>query len=209
VLPREAKGVLQVDTLIVGNGCARRSVTQGFITVVLAGFPDFVRYNRDTPNRSGLPLEPAARSYFEHGGPDLVGVYVPWVIDIMPTASWVQLILGISLLFNVKSLLNRFYLSRIDADRMRAESAMSPLFGPTITVQEIAELAPSEKHRTPEARKQLDTILDQLTRQLEQSRRASRSVLVPMGEALSYHDVEEDIAALLHALRNFRDRLGT
>src|SRR5262245_1926354 len=56
VLPREAKDVLQVDTLIVGNGCARRSVTQGFITVVLAGFPDFVRYNRDTPNRSGLPL---------------------------------------------------------------------------------------------------------------------------------------------------------
>ena len=137
-----------------------------------------------------------------------MGVYAPWVIDIMPTASWVQLILGISLLFNAKSLLNRFYLSRIDADRMRTENAIPLLFGRAITVPEIAELTPSEKHRTPEARKQLDAILDQLTTQFERSRRASRSVLVPPGEELSYHDVEEDIAELLHALRNFRDRLG-
>ena len=209
VLPSEAKDVLQVDTLIVGNGCARRSVTQGFITVLLASFPDFVRYNRDTLNRSGLPLAPAAHSYFAQEEPDIVGVYAPWVIDIMPTASWVQLILGISLLFNAKSLWHRFYLSRIDANRMRTESAIPLLFGPGITVAEIAELAPSETHRTPEARKQLDTILDQLTTQFERSRRASQSVLVPMGEQLSYHDVEEDIAELLHALRNFRDRLGT
>ena len=152
VLPGEAKDVLQVDTLIVGNGCARRSVTQGFITILLASFPDFVRYNGDTLNRSGLPLAPAARSYFEQEGPDLVGVYAPWVIDIMPTASWVQLILGISFLFNAKSLLNRFYLSRIDADRMRTENAIPLLFGRAITVPEIAELTPSEKHRTPEAR---------------------------------------------------------
>jgi hypothetical protein len=209
VLPRGAKDVLQVDTLIVGNGCARRSVTQGFITVLLAEFPDFVRYNRDTVNRAGLALSPAARSYFEQEGPDIVGVYAPWVIDLMPTAGWVQLILGISLLFNAKSLLHRFFLSRIDASRMRTESALPRLFGPAITVGEIAELAPSEKHRTPEARRQLDTLLDQLTTLLERSRRAPRSVLVPMGEELSYHDVEEDIAHLLHALRNFRDRLET
>ena len=209
VLPREAKAVLQVDTLIVGNGCARRSVTQGFITVLTTGFPDFVRYNRDAINRTGLPLAPAARSYFEQEGPDIVGVYAPWVIDIMPTGSWVQLILGISLLFNAKSFLHRFYLSRIDANRMRAESAIPLLFGPAITVSEIAELAPSEKHRTPAVRRQLDAILDQLTALLEQSRRASRSMLVPMGEEMSYHDLEEDIADLLHALRTFRARLGT
>jgi hypothetical protein len=34
-------------------------------------------------------------------------------------------------------------------------------------------------------------------------------MLVPMGEEMSYHDLEEDIADLLHALRTFRARLGT
>jgi hypothetical protein len=63
--------------LIVGNRCARRSVTQGFITVLVAVFSDFVRYTHDTPNRTGLPFAPAAQSYFEHEGPDLVGVYAP------------------------------------------------------------------------------------------------------------------------------------
>jgi TRAP-type uncharacterized transport system substrate-binding protein len=208
VLPREAKDVLQVDTLIVGNRCARRSVTQGFMTVVDTVFPDFVRYNRATPNRTGLPLAPAAHSYFEHEGPDLVGVYAPWVIDIMPTATWVQLILGISLLFNAMGLWHRFQVSRLDKNRMRTESVIPLLFGPGVTVGEIAEMAPSEKHRTPEARKQLDTILDQLATLLERTRRESQSVLVPMGEEIRYHDLEKFIDDLLYALRTFRDRLG-
>jgi uncharacterized protein len=208
VLPGEAKDVLQVDTLIVGNRCTRRSVTQGFMTVLVTVFPDFVRYNRDTPNRTGLPLAPAAHSYFEHEGPDLVGVYAPWIIDIMPTATWVQLILGITLLLNAMSLWHRFHLSRIDKNRMRTESAIPLLFGPGVTVDEIAEMTPSEKHRTPEARKQLDTILDRLATLLERSRRESQSVLVPMGEEMNYHDQEKFIADLLYALRTFRDRLG-
>src|SRR5215468_9874445 len=178
VLPGEAKDVLQVDTLIIGNRCARRSVMQGFMTVLATVFPDFVRYNRDTPNRTRLPLAPAARSYFEHEGPDLVGVYAPWVIDIMPTASWIQLILGISLLFKAMSLWHRFRLSRIDKNRMRAESAIPLLFGPGVTVGEIAAMAPSEKHRTPEARQQLDTVLDQLTTLSERSRRGAQSMFV-------------------------------
>jgi uncharacterized protein len=208
VLPGETKDILQVDTLIVSNRCARRSVTQGFITVLVTVFPDFVRYNHDTPNRTGLPLAPAARSYFEHEGPDLVGVYAPWVIDIMPTASWIQLILGISLFFNAKSWWNRFHLSRIDANRMKTEDAIPLLFGLGVTVGEIAEMAPSEKHRAPEARAQLDSMLDQLATLLERSRRASQSVLVPMGEEINYHDQEKFIADLLYALRTFRDRLG-
>jgi GAF domain-containing protein len=126
----------------------------------------------------------------------------------MPTASWVQLILGISLLLNAMSLWHRFHLSRIDKNRMRTENAIPLLFGPGVTVGEIAAMAPSEKHRTPEARKQLDTILDQLAALLERSRRESRSVLVPMGEEIHYHNQEKFTADLLHALRAFRDRLG-
>jgi hypothetical protein len=208
VIPREAKDVLQVDTLIVGNRCARRSVTQGFMTVVDTVFPDFIRYNRATPNRTGLPLAPAAHSYFEQEGPDLVGVYAPWVIDIMPTATWVQLILGISLLLNGMSLWHRFQVSRIDKTRMRTENAIPLLFGPGVTVGEIAEMEPSEQHRTPEARKQLDSILDQLATLSQQSRRQSQSVMVPMGEEINYHQQEKFIDDLLYALRAFRDRLG-
>jgi hypothetical protein len=178
------------------------------MTVLLAVFPDFVRYNRDTPNRTGLSFAPAAHSYFEHEGPDLVGIYAPWVIDIMPTASWVQLILGVSLLLNAMALLHRFQVSRIDKTRMRTESVIPLLFSPGVTVGEIAEMEPTAKHRTPEARKQLDTVLEQLTALLERSRRESQSVLVPMGEEMRYHDLEKFIDELLYALRAFRDRLG-
>src|SRR4029450_6728845 len=77
LLPSEDKDVLRIDTLIVGNRCARWSATQAFITVLVTVFPDFVRYNRDTSNRTGLTLAPAARSYFTNEGPDIVGVYAP------------------------------------------------------------------------------------------------------------------------------------
>jgi hypothetical protein len=69
-------------------------------------------------------------------------------------------------------------------------------------------MAPSEKHRTPEARAQLDTILEQLTTLSERSRRQSQSMYVPMGEEMGYLIHEEHIADLLYALRAFRDRLG-
>jgi uncharacterized protein len=208
LLPSEAKDVLQVDTLIVGNRCARRSATQGFITVLATVFPDFVHYNRETPNRTGLPLAPAARSYFDDDGPDILSVHAPWVVDIMPAASWVQLILAVSLLLNAKSMWHRFRLRRIHANRRRTEKAISLLVGSGVTVSEIADMAPSEKHRTPEARAQLDAIIDQLATVLERSRQQSQSVLVPMGEEITYCDQEGDIADLLDALRAFRDRLG-
>jgi hypothetical protein len=93
-------------------------------------------------------------------------------------------------------------------NRRRTESAISLLFGSGVTVGEIAAMAPSEKHRRPETRAQLATIIDQLATVLERSRQQSRSVLVPMGEEIDYCDQEEDIANLLFALRAFRDRLG-
>jgi len=106
------------------------------------------------------------------------------------------------------SLCHRFQVSRIDKNRMRTERAIPVLFGSGVTAAEVAAMAPSEKHRTPAARKQLDTILDQLATLSERSRRESQSVLVPMGEEIRYHDLERFIDDLLYALRAFRDRLG-
>ena len=91
-LPPTDKRIIEIDTLIIGNGCARESVTQGVITAFVRVFPNFVSVNRERPNLTGLEYASAARSYFDRQGPDTVGEYVPWFIDIMPTARWVQLV---------------------------------------------------------------------------------------------------------------------
>jgi hypothetical protein len=207
-LPPEDKRVLRIDTLIVGNGCARRSATQGLITVLAALMPDFVRYNRDSPNRTGLRFAPAARSYFDNDGPDLLGVYAPWLLDIMPMVGWVQLFFGISLLLNAMGLWHRFRLWRIDAHRVRAESAIVSLFGPGVTVGEIGEMAPVAPHATPAGRAQVEGVIDGLARLSERCRRQSLSMLVPMGQEMAYRYQESLIADLLYALRAYRDRLG-
>jgi TRAP-type uncharacterized transport system substrate-binding protein len=209
LLPGEDKHVLQIDTLIIGNRCARWSATQAFLTVLATVFPDFVRYNRDTPNRTGLPLAAAARSYFNSEGPDIVGVYMPWVADLMPTARWIQLFLGFTLIDKVMVGLHLFRLWRIDAKRVRIESAMPRLFGPGVTVGEIAEMPPRDQHHQSEVRAQLDIIMEQLATLAERCRRQSLSILVPMGQEMAYRYQEGLMADLLYALRAFRERLGS
>ena len=209
LLPGEDKHVLQIDTLIIGNRCARWSATQAFLTVLATVFPDFVRHNRNTPNRTGLPLAPAAHSYFNSEGPDIVGIYAPWVVDLMPTARWVQLILGFTILNNAMAGWHQFRLWRIDSKRVRIESAMPLLFGPGVTVGEIAAMPPRDQHHTPEVQMQLDTVMEQLTTLADQSRRQSLSILVPMGQEMAYRYQEGLIADLLYALRAFRERLGS
>jgi hypothetical protein len=170
-------------------------------------FPDFVRDNRDRPNLTGLRWAPAARSYLDNEGPDIVGVYMPWVVDLMPTASWIQFIFGVSILMNAMTMWHRFRLWRLEAHRVRAEGVIARLFGPGVTVGEIAEMPANEQHRTPEARAQLDAIMAQLATLSARCRRQSLSVLVPMGQEFAYRYQEALIADLLYALRAFRSRL--
>jgi len=205
-LPPTTKDVLRVDTLVVGNGCASRSVTQGLITAITAVYPSFVRQNHEAPNLTKLPLAPAARSYFDNDGPDLLGVYAPWAVDIMLTSNWIQLFFAISVLFNAMTLWHRFRLWRIDAARVRIETDIPKLFGPGVTVGEIAAMQPSDQQRTPQARALLESIMGQVGSLAERSRRQSLSVLVPMGQELAYRHQEALMADLLHALRAFRDR---
>jgi hypothetical protein len=69
VLPPTDKRVIDIDTLLIGNGCARESVTQGVIVAMTAVFPDFVRSNRERPNLTGLPTRRASRSLHRPGRP--------------------------------------------------------------------------------------------------------------------------------------------
>jgi hypothetical protein len=170
--------------------------------------PDFVRYNRQSPNRTGLRFAPAARSYFDSDGPDLLGVYAPWLLDIMPMVGWIQLFFGVSLFLSATSVWHRFQLWRIDANRVRAEESILPLFGPRVTVGEIAEMAPAPGHETPTGRADIDGAVERLTQLSERCRRQSMSMLVPMGQEMAYRYQETLIANLLYALRIYRNRLG-
>ena len=89
VLPPTDKTVLQVDALVVGNGCASRSTTTGLLTLLARVFPDFLRRNKETPNNTGLPVAAAFQSFLEDGGPDLATQHVPWATDIMPLSNWI------------------------------------------------------------------------------------------------------------------------
>ncbi len=206
-LPPADKRVIEVDTLVIGNGCARDSVIQGLITGFREVFPDFLRVNHEQASVNGLPIAPAAQSYYDSGGPDVVGAHVPWFIDIMPTARWLQLIFGFSLLFNAMAVWHRFRLWRIDANRVRIEKEIPRLFEPGITVEEIATAAPEARHCDPEARERLDSVIDQFSELADRCRRQSLSILVPMGQEMSYRYQESLIAERLHALRAFCARV--
>ncbi|HEV7402360.1 MAG TPA: TAXI family TRAP transporter solute-binding subunit [Chthoniobacteraceae bacterium] len=206
-LPPEDKHVIQIDTLVLGNGAAKWSATQALITVLAAQFPDFVHLNREFGNRTSLPPAPAARSYFESGGPDRVGVYAPWLVDLMPTARWVQLIFGFSLLFNAMAFAHRFRLWRIDAQRVHLEARLLALFPPGITVGEIATVPAAQQPPDPETGASEDRLIEELSELLERCRRQSLSVLVPMGQEMSYRYQETLIVKLLRSLRIQRGKL--
>jgi len=202
-LPPTDKTVLQVDTLILGNGCASRSATQSLIGVFSDLDPLFLKDNRETPNLSGLPYASVAHTYYETGGPDLVGVYAPWVVDIMPTASWVQLALAVSILFNAIGALNRYRLYRLDAARVRIERELPEIFRPGITVGEIPRAQPDPTLDPREVRARVESIIEQLEELAGRCRKQSLSVVVPMGGEMAYRYQEQLVTELLHALRTF------
>ena len=200
-LPPTDKKVLQIDTLILGNGCASRTAVQALLGLLTETHPGFLKGNQETPNLTGLPYATAARSYYDGSGPDLVGVYVPWVVDIMPTANWVQLALGISVLFNAMGAWNRFRLWRIDAARVKLEKELLGVLGPSPTLGEIAHATPNASLHSEEARVAVRAIVGRLEALYQRCRKQSLSVLVPMGGEMAYRHQEALIHDLLQALR--------
>jgi len=206
VLPPTDKRVIDVDTLLIGNGCARESVTQGMISAMTGVFPDFVRINRERPNLTGLPYATASRSFIDEGGPDLVGAHVPWVIDIMPMARWVQLVFAFSMLFAAQALWHRFRLWRLDAARVVIEDEVGKLFPPGATVAEIGAMTPDDAQRSAGVAARLDGLIADLDALWKRVRKQSLSMLVPMGQEMAYRYQEQLVADLLNALRIYRGR---
>ena len=206
-LPRVAKPVLQIDTLIISNGCASDGAIQGLMAAQAELSPNFVRHNKGQPNLTGLPMAGVAQNFFKDEGPDLLGTYAPWAVDILPLPTWIQIGVAISVLFSAMTMGHRFRLWRIDANRVRLESQISELFGEGTTVHAIAEKPADPRHATPQARARIDQLLARLGALRDRCRRHSLSVLVPMGEEMSYRYQETLISDLLSATRLYRDRL--
>ena len=206
-VPREDKKVLQVDALIISNGCAPDGVTQQFLTAVAEVFPTFIRHNKGQPNTTGLPMSPVAVNFYSNEGPDVLGKYAPWAVDIMPLPTWIQLGVAFSILFSGMALFHRFRLWRIDANRVKIERDVAALLEPGASVDSIAGMTLDPRHALPHARQELDELLLRLQALYEKCRQQALSVFVPMGEEMNYRYQEKLMAELLRALRTFRDKL--
>jgi hypothetical protein len=206
-LPPEDKDVLQIDTLVLGNGCASNGVTQGFMTALAELFPTFVSENKGQANVTGLPMATVAKAFFDNDGPDLLGKYAPWAVDILPLPTWIQLFLGFSVLFSGMRIWHRFRLWRLDANRIRIERDLRALFGAGATARGIAKMPPQDRHRAPEASAAIELIAARLGRLAHRCRRQSLSVLVPMGDEVFYRYQETLTFDLLDALQRYKERL--
>ena len=206
-LPPRALKVLQMDTLVVGNGCAKNGATVGLLTALSGVFPGFVAHNKGQPNLTGLPMSAVAANFLRDEGPDVLGTYAPWAVDILPLPTWIQLGVALSVLFSAMAIAHRFNLWRIDVHRVKIEREIPALFHPGVTLGEIADMPPSALHRSPEAHARIDALMSGLEALSERCRRQSLSILVPMGAEMFYRYQESLIAELLYALRLYRERL--
>jgi hypothetical protein len=207
MLPPTDKGVLQIETLVVTNGCASRSQTIGLMSAISQVYPDFIRHNREAANTTGLRINAAAKSYFEHEGPEIFDEYAPWLVDIMPPGNWVYIVTAISVLFNVMGFGNRYRLWQIDARRVKLEAELSRYFGEGATLPDIQRLEPTSELRKPELVAGVKDLVSRLEKLAARSRRDSLSVLVPMGQEMGYRYQESLIHQTLGALRGFLARV--
>jgi len=206
-LPQSEKTILEVDTLLVGNGCASRSVIVGFLSLVSSTFPDFMRHNRATANETGLQYNAAAKAYFDNNGPEFLDEHVPWLADIIPLSNLVTLAMAVSILFNIMGAGHRFRLWRIDANRIAAEQAINDIFSIGITPPAIRALQPTGQFDEPAERRRLDGIVTDLKGLLQRCRKHSTSMLVPMGQEMAYRYQENIIIDWLAALQDFRRKI--
>jgi TRAP-type uncharacterized transport system substrate-binding protein len=205
-VPPTERRVLKVETVLLGNGCARRADLVDFLGLVSAEMPDFVRHNRDTENTTGLAVDPAAVEFFENGGPKLADQYVPWLVNVMPVENWAYVAMGLSLLFNAMGAGHRFNLWRIDATRVQIEHKLAALYPPNTTLRQIASLPPTDRVASASGRAELGGIVRELENLALRTRRQSLSALVPMGAEMAYRYQEGVVHETLTVLRDLQAR---
>ena len=208
VVPSRDRQVLLVDTLLVGNGCASHAEEVAILTLLKDEMPGLVEHNQRRGKSLHYVLASSAKSFFDNDGPDVFEMHVPWLVDIMPPSKWVYIVTAISVLFNLMGTGHRFRLWRIDTHRIKTEADLRELLGQGLTIEELRELSPDDKHLTDAVLKGVDDVLRSLTELRERCRKQSVSMLVPMGQEMAYRYQEDQIEQELTALRLFRARLA-
>jgi TRAP-type uncharacterized transport system substrate-binding protein len=206
-LPASRKKILRVYTLLLSNGQAKRSQVIGLLSILNSLHPNLVKINRDAVNYTGLPESPPARDFFNNSGPEILDRYAPRLMDIMPLSNLVQIIMVISVLFNVMGIANRFRLWRIDVNRVNIENKMRNFLGWVMLPDEVEETEPVKEHKTAEGVAAIDALISGLEDLNSRCRNQSQSLLVPMGGEMSYRYQEDLISTRLASLRMYREKL--
>ena len=201
VIPDRAHTVLRVDTLVIGNGCASRSVEMGVLQMLVEELPAFGAGEQ----RGALRRSAVAREFLTDG-PGFADQYVPWLVDIMPLGNWFYIIMSVSVLMNAMTLWHKVRLWRIDANRDKAFQIVRDALGEQLTPAELFQLTPTDEHRAK--RERIDAAIRDLDALRAKTRRFENSMLVPLGAEWMYRYEEEQMEALLTALRAFRGKLG-
>jgi TRAP-type uncharacterized transport system substrate-binding protein len=205
VVPARAQPVLRVDTLIVGNGCASRSVEIGVLEVLVEELPAL----SNTEFHGGsLRRSEVAKEFYASEGPGFADEYVPWLVDIMPLGNWFYIAMCLSVLLNAMTLWHKVRLWKVDANRDKAFQIVRDALGETLTPAEIQVLEPTAVHRTRQTRERIDEALRALDALRVKTRKEENSLLVPMGHEWMYRYEEEQMELLLVALRAFRAKVG-
>ena len=207
VLPPTDKPILEVETLVVGDGSASHSETVALLSLLSAAYPELIGHNVGSANTTGIPLNADARAFFDAGGPSVLDAYAPWLVDVIPLSNLVHLVMAVSILFNLMGGGNKFALWRIDAGRVELEGELPEIFGPDVTVAEIARLVPKRADREPAKRERLQALIDRFVTLRRRCRKLSVSMLVPMGGEMSYRYQETLIGERIAALRGFLAKL--
>ncbi len=206
-LPPADKNVLTVGTLLLTNTHARRSEIVGTLTALNEVFPNLINYNRIAVNDTGLPMAAAATDFYTNQGAEVFDRYLPKLMDLIPIANLVQLVMVVSVLFNLMGLGNRFILWRIDANRVAIEEEISTVFGENVLPEEIEIMEPQERHRSGEGLDRLNALIGHLTNLETRCRKQSQSILVPMGAEMAYRYQERLISTNLIAIKKYKARI--
>ena len=148
-----------------------------------------------------------AKEFYTAEGPGFADEYIPWLVDIMPLGNWFYIAMSVSVLFNLMSLWHKVRLWRVDANREHAFQIAREVFGDKLTASEIATLVPADTHQTEATRERIDAAIRDLDALRVKTRSQENSVLVPLGAEWMYRYEEEQMEALLAALRVFREKL--
>lgn len=206
-VPAGDRRVLQVDTLLLASACASRSEINAVLSVLGRELPGFVEHNRNAPPPHGLAMSNVATEFYENHGPPMVDEYLPRVVDVIPLSNFMTFVVGVSFLFNLMSLLNRFRLWRLDTRRVKIEEELRELFGGGITRKEIDLLDPATTLIEASERAALDGLIARLRELVADCRKQAVSMLVPMGQEMVYRYQESLMLETIAVLQRFRRSL--